>query len=521
MERALGIDLGTTNSCVAIIEEGGPKVIHTREGGRTLPSIVAWSEKGTLVGEPAKRQAITNPTRTVHGAKRLMGQKFAVEGVQEWAGRTPYRIVEAENGDAWVQVEEARHSPQEVSAIILKEVKAIAEGYLGESVSDAVITVPAYFNEVQREATKDAAAIAGLNVKKIINEPTAAALGYGVHKEKDQTLAVFDLGGGTFDITIMRIEDGVFEVLSTNGDTSLGGEDFDRCLMDSLIGDFHKTHGIDLSTDPVALQRLRSVAETAKRELSSTLSTSIELPFICQDPDGQPLHLQAPEISRTLFEKLTMKLLDRLEPPCVQALKDADLSAADLDRVLLVGGMTRSPIVEERVEKIFNLKPSKGTNPDEIVAIGAATQTAIMAGVLEDVILLDVTPHSLGIRVKDGGLSVLIPRNTTIPTSASKVFATTQDNQAHVDIEIYQGETGVVRDAIHLGRFQLGDLPQGSAGSVHVDVNFLIDADGMVQVTAKEMEKGKEASVTISATSGLSKDEIQQLTKTHSSSPGR
>jgi molecular chaperone DnaK len=513
MGKTIGVDLGTTNSCVAVIENGSATIIPTRQGQRTLPSVVAFTEDGQqIVGITAMRQAVTNPHRTIQGIKRLIGRKANDPLVDKWKKAVPYEITAAPNGDAWVGTRDGDHSPQEISAMVLREIKAIAEDYLGEAVTEAVVTVPAYFDDNQRQATKDAGTIAGLTVKHILNEPTAAALGYGVDKNRDHCLAIFDLGGGTFDVTIMRSSRGVFEVLATSGDTFLGGNDFDQCLMEHMIEEFKKEHGIDLSTDAVAIQRLKEAAETAKKELSTTTSTSFNLPFICNGPTG-PLHVRIDGFERSVLEKLTADLVARLQAPCEQALADAGLSREDLDQVLLVGGMTRMPAVRRKVEDIFGKIAAKDVNPDEIVAIGAATQCAIMSGELTDVVLLDVTAHSLGVRVKDERMSVVIEKNTTIPTSEKKMFATTRDNQNHVDIMVYQGEHERVWSNTSLGQFSLGDLPLRAAGKVNVEVTFLLDADGVLHVTAREVTTDKAASVRITPSSGLSKAEVDRLAK--------
>jgi len=507
----IGVDLGTTNSCVAVLENGQATIIPTRQGQRTLPSVVAFLDDGQeIVGSVALRQAVTNPHRTIHGIKRLIGRKADDPLLQHWKSAVPYEISAADNGDAWVSTRDGSHSPQEISAIILQEVKAIAEEYLGEAVDAAVVTVPAYFNDHQRQATKDAGRIAGLDIKHILNEPTAAALGYGVDKQTDQCLAIFDLGGGTFDITIMRTTAGVFEVLSSNGDTFLGGNDFDQALMEHLIREFKREHGVDLGDDPVAVQRLKEAAETAKKELSSTTRTSINLPFICNDKDG-PLHLRVDTLERSLLETVAERLLERLEAPCQRALDDAKLTAADLDQVLLVGGMTRMPAVRRKVESIFGKITAMDVNPDEIVAVGAATQCAIMQGELQDVVLLDVTPHSLGVRVKDERMSVVIEKNTTIPTAEKKLFATTQNNQSYVEIQVYQGEHEHVYSNTSLGRVTLGDLPLKPAGKINVEVTFTLDADGVLNVRARELTTDKLASVTIAASSGLAAGEVERL----------
>jgi molecular chaperone DnaK len=508
--KIIGIDLGTTNSCVAILEGGEPVVIHNQEGGRTTPSMVSWnSDDEVVVGAPSKRQMVTNPTRTVFGVKRLIGRKLADASVQKMLSTAPYAIVAATNGDAWIKVGDKLRSPQEVSARILEKMKQVAEDYIGQEVTEAIITVPAYFDDVQRQATKDAGAIAGLDVRAILNEPTAAALAYGAQTQKNQRLAVFDLGGGTFDISILTFESGVFEVLATSGDTELGGDDFDRKLIDVLAAEFRAAQDVDLLQDPVALQRLKEAAERAKIELSSAMSTDINLPFLAAGPSG-PVHLQR-EVTRGEFEAICRELLDKLEAPCRKALAAAHVTVADIDQVLLVGGMSRMPAVQERVVAIFGKEPSKGVNPDEIVAMGAATQSGIVGGELQEVILLDVTPHSLGIRTAGDRMSVLIPANTTVPTRERKVFATTEDNQDFVSIGVYQGDKDVASQNRFLGRFVLGDLPREKKGKVRVEVSFTIDADGILEVTASEMTSGKAASVTIEAASGLSAEELERL----------
>jgi molecular chaperone DnaK len=508
--RIIGIDLGTTNSCVALLEGGEPVVIHNQEGGRTTPSMVSWNNEGeVVVGAPSKRQMVTNPERTVFGVKRLIGRKFGSKTVDELARTMPYAIVEAPNGDAWVRIGNKDLSPQEVSAEILRKMKQVAEDYIGEDIEEAIITVPAYFDDVQRQATKDAGAIAGLSVRAILNEPTAAALAYGVHQQKDQRLAVFDLGGGTFDISILAIESGVFEVLATSGDTALGGDDFDRRLIEQLAREFEQQHHIDLHQDAVALQRLKEAAERAKIELSSAMTTDINLPFLAAG-DAGPVHLQR-EVTRGEFETLCKELLHRLERPVASALAFAHVAASDIDQVLLVGGMSRMPAVQQRVVEIFGQEPSKNVNPDEIVAMGAATQSGIMGGELQEVILLDVTPHSMGIRVAGDRMSVLIPAQTTVPTRERKVFATTEDNQDFVAINVYQGESEVASENRFLGRFVLGDLPRDTAGRVRVEVAFTIDADGILEVSASEMSTGAAATVTIEAASGLSPSDLARL----------
>jgi molecular chaperone DnaK len=512
--RIIGIDLGTTNSCVAVLEMGEPTVVHNQEGGRTTPSMVSWNGDGeVVVGAASKRQMVTNPARTVFGAKRLIGRSFDSTEVQELARSLPYGLAKATNGDAWVRVDDREYSPQEVSAHILRKMKQVAQDYLGEEVEEAIVTVPAYFDDVQRKATRDAGEIAGLRVRAILNEPTAAALAYGAHKQTDQRLAVFDLGGGTFDISILAIESGVFEVLSTSGDTSLGGDDFDRRLIDLLADEFRIQHDIDLREDSVALQRLKEASERAKVELSAAMTTDINLPFLAAGASG-PIHLQR-EVNRREFEEICKHLLDGLEAPCRKALGDAHVTARDIDQVLLVGGMTRMPAVQQRVVEIFGKQPSKGVNPDEIVAMGAATQSGIMGGELQEVILLDVTPHALGLRVAGDRMSTIIPANTTIPTREQKVFATTEDEQSFVAIEVLQGHSERASANRYLGRFVLGDLPRRPRGEVRVSVAFTMDADGILEVSAEEVSTGKAASVTIEAASGLSADELRLLVESN------
>jgi molecular chaperone DnaK len=512
MGRIVGIDLGTTNSCVAVLDGTEPTVIHNQEGGRTTPSMVSWnSESEAIVGAASKRQMVTNPKRTVFGVKRLIGRKVHEASVQSLVQTLPYRVVAAKNGDAWIDVEGVSRSPQEISAHILAKMKRVAEDYLGEPVTEAIVTVPAYFDDVQRQATKDAGAIAGLTVRGILNEPTAAALAYGVHHEHNQRLAVFDLGGGTFDISILAIENGVFEVLATHGDTTLGGDDFDRIIINLLADGFLTSYGIDLRTDSVALQRLKEAAERAKIELSSALTTDINLPFLSANASG-PLHL-ARELERGELERACRDLLVRLDAPCRKALADAHCTAADIDQVLLVGGMTRMPSVQERAVAIFQKQPSKGVNPDEIVAMGAAVHSGVMGGELQEVVLLDVTPHNMGVKVTGDKMSVIIPANTSIPVRAKKVFATTEDRQAHVAIEVYQGNHDITSKNRRLGRFVLGDLRVANRGVAKVEVAFTLDANGILEVTAEEVSTGKAASVQLEASSGLSADEIAALNK--------
>ena len=506
----VGIDLGTTNSCVAIFEGGEPKVIPNREGTRTTPSVVAFQESGEiLVGLPAKRQAIINAENTIFGIKRLMGRKFNDPVVQEWRKRVPYKIVEAPNGDAHVEVRGKRMSPPEISAMILRKIKQDLEEYLGTEVKDVVITVPAYFDDTQRQATKDAGRIAGLNVIRIINEPTAACLAYGLEKKKEGIIAVFDLGGGTFDISILEIGDGVFEVKATSGDTFLGGEDFDMRIVDYIAEEFKKEHGIDLRQDKMALQRLKEAAEKAKIELSSTLETEINLPFITADATG-PKHLVM-RLTRAKLESLVEDLIERLEEPCRIAMKDAGITPKDIDEVILVGGMTRMPRVQQKVKEIFGKEPVKGVNPDEVVAMGAAIQAAVLKGEVKDVLLLDVVPLSLGIETLGGVFTVIIPRGTTIPTRRSQIFTTATDNQTAVTIHVLQGERPLAKDNKSIARFDLVGIPPAPRGVPQIEVTFDIDADGILHVTAKDLGTGKEQSIVVRPTSGLSEDEIKRI----------
>ncbi|WP_104018506.1 molecular chaperone DnaK [Roseovarius nitratireducens] len=512
MAKVIGIDLGTTNSCVAIMDGSQPRVIENSEGARTTPSIVAFTESERLVGQPAKRQAVTNPENTIFGVKRLIGRRVNDSDLAKDKKNMPFAVIDGGNGDAWVEARGEKYSPSQISAFILGKMKETAESYLGEEVTQAVITVPAYFNDAQRQATKDAGKIAGLEVLRIINEPTAAALAYGLEKENTHTIAVYDLGGGTFDVTILEIDDGLFEVKSTNGDTFLGGEDFDMRIVNYLAEEFQKEHGVDLTQDKMALQRLKEAAEKAKIELSSSSQTEINQPFISMSSNGQPLHMVV-KLTRAKLESLVNDLITASIKPCKAALKDAGISASEVDEVVLVGGMTRMPKVIEEVTKFFGREPHKGVNPDEVVAMGAAIQAGVLQGDVKDVVLLDVTPLSLGIETLGGVFTRLIDRNTTIPTNKSQIFSTAEDNQSAVTIRVFQGEREMAADNKMLGQFNLENIPPAPRGMPQIEVTFDIDANGIVNVSAKDKGTNKEQKITIQASGGLTDEDIEKMVK--------
>ena len=512
MAKVIGIDLGTTNSCVAIMDGSQARVIENSEGARTTPSIVAFTENERLVGQPAKRQAVTNPENTVFGVKRLIGRRADDTDLAKDKKNMPFNVIDGGNGDAWVEARGEKYSPSQISAFILGKMKETAESYLGEEVTQAVITVPAYFNDAQRQATKDAGKIAGLEVLRIINEPTAAALAYGLDKENTHTIAVYDLGGGTFDVTILEIDDGLFEVKATNGDTFLGGEDFDMRIVNYLADEFKKEHGVDLTKDKMALQRLKEAAEKAKIELSSSSQTEINQPFISMGSDGSPLHMVV-KLTRAKLESLVNDLIKASMKPCAAALKDAGMKASEIDEIVLVGGMTRMPKVVEEVTKFFGKEPHKGVNPDEVVAMGAAIQAGVLQGDVKDVVLLDVTPLSLGIETLGGVFTRLIDRNTTIPTNKSQIFSTAEDNQSAVTIRVFQGEREMAADNKMLGQFNLENIPPSPRGMPQIEVGFDIDANGIVSVQAKDKGTGKEQKITIQASGGLSDEDIEKMVR--------